>query len=218
MDSLCSPRRRLAWAAPLIAAAIILSGCGGSSKATAANPTTTVASGSSTTAGGASRSAFTACMTSHGIPASVSQGFGRGRLGGANPTGGGGVPATGAAAAAGGSNGSTPRSFPTPSLPTGVTQQQFQSALQACRVDLPAGGGFGGAFANTAQAAAYRNCLKLNGVTLPSPPGSGTAGSAQSTPPVTIDRTSPTYQAALKACAALRPNRSGASTTTTTTS
>ena len=69
-------------------------------------------------------------------------------------------------------------------------------------------GGAGGF--NSAAFAAYRNCLKLHGVTLPTPGAKPTAGSTTST---TTAQSNSTFQAAEQACAALRPT---ASTTTTT--
>ncbi len=78
--------------------------------------------------------------------------------------------------------GGTGSARPTPSLPAGVTQAQYQAALQACRSQLPAGGGFGRGGANSAAFAAYRNCLQLHGVTLPAagqPAAGQAAGSGQ---------------------------------------
>ena len=99
-------------------------------------------------------------------------------------------------------------------LPAGVTAAQFQQALQACRGQLPAGGGN---FQNSPAFAAYRNCLTLHGVTLPQP-GSSTSSSVPGGGGGFggLDRTNPTVQAALQACAALRPaGGPGGSTTTT---
>jgi len=150
-------------------------------------------------------------MTSHGIPASALQGRNR--------------PATGGT---GGSTPTTGGTRPTPSLPAGVTQAQYQAAQQACRSQLPTGGfgGFGGA--NSAQLAAYRNCLQLHGVTLPTggaaggqPPASNqTSTSAGSTTPPAggfggLNTSDPAVQAALTACASLRPARSSSTTSTT---
>jgi hypothetical protein len=106
------------------------------------------------------------------------------------------------------------------SLPAGVTAPQFQQAFQACRSQLPTGGGQN--LQNNPASAAYRNCLMLHGVTLPQPgqrgaPGAG-GGGAAGQGLGGLDRTSPTVQAALQACAALRPaGGSGGSTTTPTT-
>jgi hypothetical protein len=117
-----------------------------------------------------------------------------------------GVPITSARGLRGGSTSTT--------LPAGVTSAQFQQALQACRSQLPTGGGN---FQNNPAFAAYRNCLQLHGVTLP-PPGSSTSSSVPGGGQGFggLDRTNPTVQAALQACAALRPaGGPGGSTTTT---
>jgi hypothetical protein len=99
-------------------------------------------------------------------------------------------------------------------LPPGVSSAQFQQALQACRSAVPAGGGN---FQNNPAFAAYRNCLSLHGVTVPqpgSPTSSSVPGGGQGFGG--LDRTNPTVQAALQACAALRPaGGPGGSTTTT---
>jgi hypothetical protein len=120
--------------------------------------------------------------------------------------------------------GSTPSS-----LPAGVTSQQFDQAMQACRSLLPTGGNF----QNNPAFAAYRNCLQLHGVTLPAagsrPGGPGTtvpgAAAPSTVPPGGagqgfggLDRNNPTVAAALTACAALRPAAgSGGQADTTTT-
>jgi hypothetical protein len=99
-----------------------------------------------------------------------------------------------------GKGGSSSSTGPTTSftLPPAVTQQQMQSALQACRSLLPAGGRN---FQNNPAFAAYRNCLQLHGVT------TGTGGG------LGLDRTNPTVQAAMQACAALRPAPSSSTST-----
>jgi hypothetical protein len=98
---------------------------------------------------------------------------------------------------------------------------QYQKAFQACASLRPTGtfGGFGGGL-NSAQAAAYRNCLQIHGVTLPSPPTT-TAGQPPSSGSIPRGsgfaqlRNNPAYQAAAKACASLLPSRPGSSPTTT---
>jgi len=195
------------------AVVLLVAGCGGgggSSKAAGASSAST-----STTASGASAgfAAFTQCMTSHGIPASALR---RGTGGGNGP------PAEGAGGPPSGFSGSgaPSGSLPTPSLPAGVTQAQYQTAIQACGSQLPQGAGGG---ANSAQFAAYRNCLQLHGVTLPAsggPPASdqtassATGGSAPTPGLGNLDTTNPTVQAALKACASLRPAPGSTSTST----
>ncbi len=155
------------------------------------------ASGSSTSttkpSGRASETAYTNCLKQHGV---TLPNFTPGSF----PTGG--TRPTFTPGSAGGPGGF--RSNP-----------KFAAAAAACKSLRPAGGfgGFGrggsGGF-NSAAFAAYRNCLKLHGVTLPTPGSRTTAGS---TPSTTIDQSSSTYQAAVQACAALRPTPS---TTTTT--
>jgi hypothetical protein len=165
---------------------LALAACG-SSSANGSSTSTTKPSGT------ASATAYTACLKSHGV---TLPNFG------SRPTG----------------SGETTPSF-TPgsgSFPGGTgggfrNNPKFAKAEAACKSLRPAGGfgGFGrggaGGFNSTAFAA-YRNCLKLHGVTLPT----GGTRPTGSTPPTT----SASEQAALQACAALRPT---ASTTTTTT-
>jgi hypothetical protein len=168
---------------------------------------------STTTTTVAGQAAFVSCMERQGIPASAATRLG-GRPGGAGPAGGS-VPS--------GSAPGTP-----PSLPAGVTQAQLRTALRACRGLLPPGAGSGGGIrANSPAAAAYRNCLQLHGVTLP-PPGSRTSTTTAAGSTTTggagnggrgiggLDTSNPTVQAALAACAPLRP-APGATTTTTST-
>jgi hypothetical protein len=168
--------------AALAAFGVILAACGGGSKTTgtasAPQPTTTApATGNRT----AQRQAFYQCLQSHGINTAnlPRRGFG---AGGQN------------------SNGESSSTGPTTSfsLPPGVTQQQMQSALQACRSLLPSGGRN---FQNNPAFAAYRNCLQLHGVTIGTGGGQG------------LDRTNPTVQSAMQACAALRPASSSSTST-----
>jgi hypothetical protein len=74
---------------------------------------------------------------------------------------------------------------------------------------------------NSTQFAAYRNCLQIHGVTLPTTPTT-TPGQTPPTSGAGSDRggfgnlaNNPTFQAAAKACASLLPARTGSSTTTT---
>jgi hypothetical protein len=149
-------------------------------------------------------------MEAKGIPASaLSGGFGRPR----NGTGSTSSTAPGAT--------TVPRTRPSVSLPPGVTQAQYTAALQACRGDLPSG--FGGA-ANSPAFAAYRNCLQLHGVTLPTPGSSTTtpgSSTATSTPGAGrgfggLNQNDPTVKAAMTACANLRPAGGPGSSSTTT--
>ncbi|HEV7525143.1 MAG TPA: hypothetical protein VGP92_09260 [Acidimicrobiia bacterium] len=97
-----------------------------------------------------------------------------------------------------GGGGGTPRS-----LPAGVDAQKFQAALTAC--GRTGGRGFGGG-ANSPAFQAYTSCLSDHGVKVP-------PRTASSTPP-TFDRTSATFVAANKVCAALLPSRTNTTTTT----
>jgi hypothetical protein len=176
------------------------------------------ASSSSTTkpSGTASRAAYTACLKQHGVTLPT---FG-GRPGG--PGGNGGT----------GTGGESPPPSFTPgsgSFPRGgggfADNPKFKAAAAACKSLRPSGGfggggGFGGSGGfNSTAFAAYRNCLKLHGVTLPTgrfpgATGGTTTTTTGSTPSTTFNPQSPTVQAAEAACAALRPT---SSTTTTTT-
>jgi hypothetical protein len=133
----------------------------------------------STTTKGAANASFTAyanCLKSHGVNFTGGfGGFGGGGTGGPPPSG------------------STTR--PTLSATQRAAFTKAESACASLRPKFNGGGGAG-----STQFAAYRNCLKLHGVTLPSGrggfPGSGTSTSTTSTPKV---------QAAMTACASLRP-------------
>ncbi len=132
-------------------------------------------------AGAPNRTAYRQCLTAHGIPANAVGGIGRGGGGGAGT----------------GTGGTSPSSSIPRTLPPGVTQSQLQAAVAACRSVAPQGN-----LANSPQAAAYRNCLTVNGVTVAANGGLGT-----------LNRSDPKVAAALTACAALRPARPGGSTT-----
>jgi hypothetical protein len=208
-------RRILVVAAALGTLGAGVAACGGgSSSASSGSSTTSASSGASTTAPSASRTAsfqkYTQCLTSHGVPSTVAGGlFGR-RPGGA----------TGSGTGSGATPSSPPSSRPAGTRPT--IPAQYQSAFQACNSLRPTfgGGGFGagGGGLNSAQFAAYRNCLQIHGVTLPSTPtttpgqpptsGAGRGGFGGLA-------NNPTFQAAAKACANLLPARTGSSTTTT---
>jgi hypothetical protein len=177
-------------ALPLIGVALLATACGGGSTKTSssASTSTTAPAGSSTAA--ASRAKFTQCLESHGVPASVaSAGFGR--------------------RGAGGSTSSTTTGGTAPGRSSLFTQ--YQSAFNACRSDLPSGFGGGGNF-NSAAFAAYRNCLEIHGVTVPTtqPGSSGTGGFSGG---LGAASRSPAFQAAQKACASLLPARPGPTTT-----
>jgi hypothetical protein len=177
------------WAigvAALAAFVLILAACGGGSKTTAtASPSRSTTTAPANGNRAAQRQAFTQCMQSHGVKTTN---LPRRALGGGGQN------------SSQNSNGGTSSTGPTTSftLPPGVTQQQMQSALQACRSLMPAGGRN---FQNNPAFAAYRNCLQLHGVT------TGTGGGQG------VDRTNPTVQAAMQACAALRPAPSSSTST-----
>ncbi len=191
-----SSLRKVARAVLLVSCVpVILAACGSSSAAGSSTSSST-----SKSSGTASVAAYTNCLKQHGV---TLPNFGNGS----------GPP--------GGSGGSIPSGTP-PSFGSGgsppaggnfANNPKFQKAADACKSLRPSGGfggpGGSGGF-NSSAFAAYRNCLKLHGVTLPT---GGPQGSASSTPPTTLDQSSPTVKAALAACAALQPS---ASTTTTT--
>ncbi len=208
--SLHRPRGRwLLGIVPLLALSALLTACGGSSSSTASptttTPPTTAPPATTSPAGGAGRAAtssaftkYTQCLTSHGVPAGANGLFGR----------------RGAGSTSGGSTSGT--SVPTGTRPT--IPAQYQQAFQACASLRPTGG-FGGGGLNSAQAAAYRNCLQIHGVKLPTPPTT-TPGQTPSTGGFRGGfgqlANNPTFQAAQKACAALLPTRAGGTSSTTT--
>lgn len=182
----------------LFALVLLAAACGGSSSTTAATTTTTP----TTTAGGngaARLAAFRACMQSHGVtvPANARLGGGGGRFG------------------AGGTGSTTDTTGPAPTttIPPGVTEQQWQTAVTACASTLPNR-------QNNPQVQIYVNCLNSylsshGGTTIPTGPGAagvfgGRAGASGET-----TTTNPTLQAAMAHCAALRPAFGGRGSTTT---
>jgi hypothetical protein len=176
-------------ALPLIGVALLAAACGGGSTKTSSSASSSTTAPAGSTAA-ASRAKFTQCLESHGVPASVaSAGFGRRGTGGS----------TSSTTTGGGAAGRS-------SLFT-----QYQSAFNACRSDLPSGAGRPGNF-NSAAFAAYRNCLEIHGVTVPTttPGSSGSGGFSGGLGAATQ---SPAFQAAQKACTSLLPARSGSTTT-----
>jgi len=169
--------------------AAVLCACGSGASAVT---TTTTAVGGGTGSTKASLAAYSACLQEHGVKL---PNFGGGPPSGSLPT-----------------NGSFPSG--------GGGREQFNSpafkkAAAACASLRPKSfGNRGGRGFSNAAFAAYRNCLKIHGVTLPSRPTS----SSNSTPSTTLNTKSPKVKAALAACASLLPKRtpqSGATTTTT---
>ena len=186
----------------LLAVVSLAAACSGGSAKTSASTTTTVPAGAAGFA--AARARLTQCLESHGVPANVASsglGFGGRRGGGSSTTS------------------STTGPVPATTRPT--IPAQYQAAFQACR------GQFGGAGANlnSPALAAYRNCLQVHGVTLPSTPsGTGAPNGAApdgagttngSAPPGGFGAAAndPTVQAARQACASLLPARSSTTTT-----
>ena len=172
---------------------LIVAACGSASGTTAGKSGT-----DSNKSSKASQAAYTACLKQHGVNLPNFSG------------GSGGPPA----------NGETPPSFGSGASGPGAgglgNSPKFQKAATACKSLRPSGGfgGLGGSGGvNSTAFAAYRNCLKLHGVTLPT--GGASKSGAGSTPPTTIDQSSPTVKSALAACASLQPSASSSTTTTT---
>ena len=65
--------------------------------------------------------------------------------------------------------------------PPGRPSRPIPGGLQACPSLLPTGGFGGGGGLNSATTAAYRNCLTLHGVTIPTTPPPTTAGTLRAT-------------------------------------
>lgn len=196
-----------AGAAVVLACAVLLAACGGgggSAKTSASATTTTTAAGNRQ----AAQAAFRSCMQSHGVTLPANGG-----LGGVFRGGGGAGDSTGS---------SVPnRTFPSTTLPAGVTSQQWQAALAACQSQLPArGAGNGGNFANNPQVQVYYNCLQTylmthGGTTLPPLGQAGARGLFGGGPGSSTTTADPSLQAAQAHCASLRPTFGGGSTTTT---
>jgi hypothetical protein len=187
-----SGRVRIATIASLLGAlGILLAAC--SSGPSASNSS----SSTSTTRPGGSSASFTAyenCLKSHGA---------------SFPTGGFGGPGSGG----------PPSSTPGATRPTLSASQRaaLQKAMSACSSLRPS---FGGGGAGSTEFAAYRNCLKLHGVTLPTGRGSGGFGGFGAGGSTSTTTTTPAIKAAEAACASLRPKggfggRPPTSTTTT---
>jgi hypothetical protein len=179
------------FALALVCAAGLAACGGGGTSSASGTPSTTAPSGS------ASLTAYVQCLESHGVPSSVASTFGQRRRG----------QGPGAGSTDTSPPLSPPQSFTRPTIPS-----QYQGALQACRNLRPAFGGV-----NSAAFAAYRNCLQLHGVTVPTPttgPG-GTGGAGGFGAALGQVQNDPNFKAAQQACAALAPTRAGATTATT---
>jgi len=198
-------RARLAPLGCLFAAGMVLAACGGSSNHSAgsnssATTTTTVAG---RRGGFAALTAFTTCMSSHGVTLPTRPRTGSAN-GGTRPSGASGTRPSGASGGRGGfgfgGGGNLAARFATP--PKGVDPTKYAAALAACKSTLPTGG----TPLNNSAFQAYRSCLSDHGVTLPTTGGLGS-----------INRNDPKVQAAMKTCQALLPAGGfGRSTTTTT--
>ncbi len=171
----------------LAVAVVAFSGAAGA--APSKTSTTSPGSGKSPSSSSkASTSAYLSCLKKHGvsIPKGGFGGFG-------SPSG------------SGATSGGTRPTFPKGS---GSGSSKFEKAAKACASLRPKGTnpfGGGGNAANSAAFLAYRNCLKLHGVTLPTrTQPSGTKGSSSSTT-TTIAASNPKMKAALAACAPLLP-------------
>ena len=197
-------RQPSACAAVVLACAVVLAACGGgggTAKTAASASTTTTAAGGNRQA---ALAAFRSCMQSHGVTLPANGGLGGVFRGGGGDTGSS-VPGN--------------RTFPSTTLPPGVTSQQWQAALSACQSQIPRGTGNGGNLANNPQVQVYYNCLQSyltthGGTTLPPLGQAGTRGLFGGGPgsSTTLD---PTMQAAQAHCASLRPTFGGSTTTTT---
>jgi hypothetical protein len=130
-------------ALPLLAAALVLTGCGGSSSSSSSAGATSSASGTTSTA--AKLSAFQTCLKQHGVTIKPGQFGARPRAS------------------------FTPTAFPTGSprpRPSGSFFGTDSAAFKACAKYAPAGFGRGG-FGRTISAsalAAFKSCLSQNGV------------------------------------------------------
>lgn len=185
-------RRRVAGPLMVLALAVLSAGCGsgGGGASTATTSTDTRA---------AAFRAYAACMKQNGVtlPAEAGDGrAGRAHEGEGRPD----TPETAEAPGAGHQGGS---------LPPGVDQATFDRARQACQNTLPADDGAGRQ--GDSADAAYRSCLRDNGVNVP------TTVAGRQGPPPTVDRSDPALPAASAKCAPLLPDRQDTSTTTSST-
>ena len=207
-------RRAFLLVGPALALSVAVAACGGGTTTSGASPTTARSNKSTsgttkatTPAAQTSMSKYVQCLTSHGVPANAAGGSGGRR--GTDSTSGSTVP--------GAQPAGTRPAGTRPTIPA-----QYQAAFQACRSLRPTGAGFGGGAFNSAQFAAYRNCLKLHGVTLPTtpttkpgqtPPAGDTRGGFGAGGAFGPQANTPAFQQARQACAALLPARTGPTST-----
>jgi hypothetical protein len=207
-------RRPLLLVGPALALSVAVAACGGGTTTSGASPTTarsnkTAAGATKTTAPAspASMTKYIQCLTSHGVPANAASGFGARR----------GTGSTSGTAVPGSQTSGTRPAGTRPTIPA-----QYQAAFQACRSLRPTGTGFGGGTFNSAQFAAYRNCLQLHGVTLPTTPttkpgqtrpSGGSGGGFGAGGAFGAQANTPAAQQARQACASLLPARTGPTST-----
>jgi hypothetical protein len=171
----------------MIGASLALASCGSSSATNTTN--TTTPSGSSSSAG---TTAFTSCLAQHGVKLPSGGGFGSPPSGAS-----GGVPPAGASGPPAGASGPPAGASGPPAGAGGfASNPKFQTALKACAKYQTGGVGGFKRPSNTAFAA-YRNCMKLHGVTL----AAGSPGTTKST----LNATSASYKTAASACKSLLP-------------
>ncbi len=215
-------RARLAILGGVLAAGLALAACGGGSSHSAsastsgATTTTTAANAGARGGGAAALTAFTSCMSSHGVTITVPARTGNGNGTPPSTTPGETRPARGAGGGGGGFAGGFANRFNTP--PAGVDPTKYKAALAACKSKLPTGGG---GFQNSTAFQAYASCLKDHGVVLPARAGATGGGTTATTAPgttsTTFNRSDPKVAAALKTCQPLLPAGGGFGGTTTTT-
>ncbi len=175
--------------AALLLASLLLAACGSSSNTTAG---TTAAK---TAAGAPASGRFAAvreCLQKAGITL-PSRGSGT--------PGAGGPPAGGFGLGGGGGGG--------PTLPKGVTREQFQNALRKCGGGLGRGGGFGSRLSSPTYRkalASFAACMNKNGVKLPAP---NTTGKGPIFNTSGLNANSPAFVAARTKCESLLRARPG---------
>jgi hypothetical protein len=176
-------------AAAILFGSALLVGCGTGSKAHASSGSSSTTSTTAAGRNGAAFQAYRTCLSQHGVN----------------------VPDVGRGQRPQGGSGADPTPRTAPSLPAGVTQQQFQAAQQACASLRPTGG-FGGAngggVRNSAAFRAYLSCLADHGV----PVSTTTSTTAPVRQGQLFDRNDPHFAAANQVCMALLPTPSSTTT------
>jgi len=169
--------RAVALAAGLVAAAGLLAGCGGKSSP----------AGAPAAAPSAGIQAYVDCLRQHGVTITLPSGRPTARPSGARPSG---VRPSGLRPSGRGGGGFGGGGFPGfgNEPPSGVDQQTWDAAQQACAAVRPSFGARAGGSAMTA----YRNCLRDHGVTATGDPRQ-------------LSTADPKVAAALQACAPLLP-------------